>query len=428
MSGVSSGQGSNQHGRLPPRSLVTACGLFAGALLLYGAGVGAPSRPLSPDERTLAAQARTIATTAHDRDGRLLPLYLHAAEAVWLPPIPVYVTALFLTALPDGEATVRWPSVAIGALNVALIYVLARRLLAHEALAVIAAGLLLLTPAHFMFSRTAGDAVYQLPFVLGWLLCLVRYLELSRPRDLVAGTLLLGAGTYAATSAPITMTAYFVLTGLALQLRGRATTRDYAAAAAGFVVPLLLLLPWFAFYPATYVDTLGRWAIHPAHLRNPMEGLRALVNWGTLGNRATLYWALLNPAFLFLPMPAPSPGVTPAPWVLLTPVAGLMLAGGYQMMTARLPVTRLVLFGGYALAPLAACTFGEADAIGRAPALLAFAVLIGAAGADWLVSAPRTLTRAAGIGLLALVPVQFAWFHHQSVANSPARTTVSDPK
>lgn len=153
-----------------------------------------------------------------------------------------------------------------------------------------------------------------------------------------------------------------------------------------------------------------------------MDGLRAFLNWGTLGNRASVYWGLLNPAFLFLPSQFPMPGLAPSPWILLTPMAGLMLAGGYRMISSRISPTSFLLLGGYAVAPLAASSFGEADAIGRASALLVFAVLIAASGAAWLVLAPKGLVRAAGIGLLALIPVQFAYFHRGPAGVSPVAT------
>lgn len=233
------------------RPLVTGCLLVAATLVLYGPSI---SSALTPGERALAEQAHLIASGGHDSEGRLLPLYFHVAGTVWLQPIPVYLAALFLWLFPCCETAIRWPSVVVGAVNVVMMYVLVRRIAAREVPAVIAACLLLLTPAHFSLSRAALDSVVQLPFVLGWLLCLICFLESSRPAhrsakrgggpsQLFLGTLLLGVGSYTAASAPITMTAYLVLTGAALLMRGRTAVRDYVAVGAGFVLPLLLLLP-----------------------------------------------------------------------------------------------------------------------------------------------------------------------------------------
>ena len=36
-----------------------------------------------------------------------------------------------------------------------------------------------------------------------------------------------------------------------------------------------------------------------AHLRIPLDGVRAFVNPGTLGNRASLYWGFWDPSWLF---------------------------------------------------------------------------------------------------------------------------------
>jgi hypothetical protein len=102
-----------------------------------------------------------------------------------------------------------------------------------------------------------------------------------------------------------------------------------------------------------------------------------------------------------------------------------MLVGGYQMFCTRLSTTTLVLLCGYALAPMAASTFGRPGAIDLAPALVPFAVLIAASGAAWLLSGPRPIARAAGIGLLVLIPVQFAIFHQQALG--AARVTTTGP-
>jgi len=54
--------------------------------------------------------------------------------------------------------------------------------------------MLALTPAHFILSRYALDYLYPLPFLLGWLLCVISYLENGRCGPCFAGTVLLGIG------------------------------------------------------------------------------------------------------------------------------------------------------------------------------------------------------------------------------------------
>ena len=64
-----------------------------------------------------------------------------------------------------------------GIADVILIYFVAKRLLGSTRFAAIASAGLALTPAHLIFSRQALDYMLPLPFVLGWLLCLLIVLE-----------------------------------------------------------------------------------------------------------------------------------------------------------------------------------------------------------------------------------------------------------
>ena len=75
-------------------------------------------------------------------------------------------------------------------------YLLARRLFASEALGLVAAALLALTPAHFMHSRLALSIVYPIPFIVGWLICLRRFDERGSRRALVGGAVILALGIY----------------------------------------------------------------------------------------------------------------------------------------------------------------------------------------------------------------------------------------
>src|SRR5439155_23480693 len=124
----------------------------------------------------------------------------------------VYVTSGFLTVLPFSEWSVRLPSAFLGTLDVVLLYVLARRVFGRRRHAALAAILLMLTPAHFIHSRIAMDYLYPVPFVLGWLLGLLVFIEEGRPWTLFASTLALGVGFYSYIAAVVMMPMYFVIT------------------------------------------------------------------------------------------------------------------------------------------------------------------------------------------------------------------------
>jgi len=71
------------------------------------------------------------------------------------------------------------------------------------------------------------------------------------------------------------MGAYLAVTGLALWLGNCRSPRPYLSALGGFGLPLPCLGPWFVAHPETYPDTMGRWGIHAAHVRDPYAGRSA---------------------------------------------------------------------------------------------------------------------------------------------------------
>ncbi len=177
------------------------------------------------------------------------------------------------------------------------------QLLRRRLLALATALLLLMTPAHYLYGRLALEAIYGVPCVLAWLLGLLAYLERPRLGLIAASAACLGFGVYSTTTAPLAMALFAGVTAVALWRSGARSAGPYMAAAAEVHRALGRDGRRLCDAPATYVDTMGRWAIHAAHLRRPWEGLEAFANWNTLGTRASTYWELLNPAHLFLGSP-----------------------------------------------------------------------------------------------------------------------------
>ncbi|PYQ75578.1 MAG: hypothetical protein DMG04_06875 [Acidobacteria bacterium] len=345
----------------------------AGAFLLYTAGAGGAPVYLDPDEVMFALQAHSIAATAHDLDGRFLPLYFHMSllgQNVWFHPVIVYCMAPFLKVLPLTDWTVRLPSAAVGAINVVLTYFIARRMFAAPRAALLAAALLALTPAHFIHSRLAMDYLYPVPFVLGWLLCLLIYFE----------------------------------------------RRD-----ACFAWPLTLLAVWAATHPAFVTATLERYrqpqpidylqGFKGLSLAAALEQARRLLAFSGVTGRISMYWYFFDPAYLFLyggytnvMNSTRHVGVFLAPLLVFVPVGIVAIA------TGRRTTLDLILLAGFLSAPFAAClVVPEPYAIDRELELLPFGVLIATRGVERLLAARARVYRAAAIVLLALVPLHFAF-------------------
>jgi hypothetical protein len=145
-------------------------------------------------------------------------------------------------------------------------------------------------------------------------------------------------------------------------------------AATSVAVMLAPLAIWFVLHPQTYMDTYGSWAIHPAHIRSPLDGFRAFINLDSLGTRASTYWSLVDPSYLFF---ASAEGRAPLHWA----IAPLLAVGIYRCVT-KPKAMALIVLAGTLVAPLAGSSFGQPRYIANALALLPFVALLAGYGVD----------------------------------------------
>ena len=386
--------------------------LVASSGLLYGHRLDYAPPHLEIDEVLIGLDAHSIASTGHDLRGEFLPLYSQTAAHSWYQPFVIYLTALVLKVVPLSEWTVRLPTVCIGIVNIALMYFVALQLFGSDLLAAIAAGLLALTPAHFIHSRFGMDYVYPLPFVLAWLGCLVLYDRQRRPRQLVIGASLLGVGFYSLIASIVMMPVYFGLTCFML-FRQKAPRRLYWLAAAGFFPMLVPFLVWLALHPAAYAATVEKYGLYDATQLNAVQGLRSVVGYESLGQRVSQYWNFFNPSFLFFTGSRLLMFSTTRVGVFLLPTGVFLSVGIYQVVKHRAASINLVVLLGFATAPLAALIVREENAISRALPLLPFGVLLATMGIQYLRSAsidlPRAIYKHAGIVALGTGTAYATW-------------------
>lgn len=349
------------------RPVITACLLVGITLLLYSFGLS--GAPVGEQELQFLQAAPGSG-----------PIYFQVRPDLYLQPIPVYAAAA-LRAVGGGDQSARLASVLIASINVGLIFLCARRLFDSRLAVVLAPLLLLVTPAHITFGRSGTDAIFSIPFALLWLLALQRYWQSNSAVSVAAAGAALGAGVYANPSAPLTMGFLLIASVIVLVSNGRAW-RSVVIMLAAFGALLIPAAMWFALHPETYPDTFGRWVIHLAHVRNPLDGLRAFFNWNTLGNRASLYWGFLDPSWLFFGNR------------LLLVMLPLLLLGVGMWQRAMARHSMMLVGGGALVAPLAGSSFGVPHYAADALVFLPFAIVFMAAGAaglqQWLTAPART--------------------------------------
>jgi 4-amino-4-deoxy-L-arabinose transferase-like glycosyltransferase len=384
---------------------------LAATTLLYTYGLDRGPAYIGGDEAHFVSHAHAIARTGHDLNGTRLPLFVKITDLlvpnnssrIWYQPFLFYLLAADFLVFPVSEWSARLPTTLIAVLDVWLVYLIGRTLFGDRRYALLAAALMALTPAHYIMSRQALDYICPLPFVLGWLLCVLTYFDTGRTAPLVAGGLLLGIGAYTYISSWMVMPFLAALT----LLLARPPWRAAAAMLSAFAAPLLMLVWWVWREPQMLVDTLSRYRL-PADA-GPGAGRGTGFN---LSERLTVLWDYFNPSFLFFAGGSNPTMATRQAGVFLLPIAIFLLIGIYALIKER-SRAGLVLLVVFVAAPVPiALTMPDAPSysIARAFTLVPFGILIAAAGCVHVFRRGTQPMQLAAAALLLAVPFQFQLF------------------
>lgn len=377
--------------RLPVTVLSVALLAVAGGWL-YGTRLGQVPAYVMHDEAQGALQAQSIAATGRDLTGRLLPLYF--TEPEFLPgrdPALIYFTALVLQVVPFNEAGVRASVVVIAVLNVVLTFLLAQRLFQSTAMGLVAGGLLLLTPIHFIRGRMLLSPLFTIPFILVWLWMLWRFTVQPTTARLVACAVALGLGMYSYLAAVAMMPVYLLIT-LAIGFRRIGLTPVIKSGVA-FVITLLPMLAWYVTHPERNTEIVSAYQLD-ASAASP------------LGRWVGLYWAFFDPSFLFVSGDSSLINSTRESGFFPLAFAALIPLGLYGLVRAMQPVP-LAILAGFITAPLVTIITGAVE-MNRVMFAIPFGVLTAAYGAHLLLGSGLVAARAVAVILLLSVPWQFA--------------------
>jgi hypothetical protein len=343
--------------------IATACVLALATSIFYGVALG--RQPIGRDEARVVSQAQQPVPG--------VPAPVINTGDRWLQPLNVYATKLAHVVRP-GFFAGRWASVIVAALSGGVLFLVGWRVFGGYVASLAAALALIFMPAFMTYGRQGLEPIYIVPFVVIWLYALSGFIEKDRPSHIAAASAALGAGVYATTAAPLTMAFLWLTMMVVLLTIRRLKLSTLGIGAASFIVMLAPLAIWFALHRDTYLDTYGSWAIHPAHLRNPLDGFLAFINRNTLGTRASTYWSLIDPSYLFF---ASAEGRAPLHWI----IAPLLAVGIYRCV-AKPKAMALIVLAGTVVAPLAGAGFGQPRYMANALALLPFLALLAGYGVE----------------------------------------------
>jgi 4-amino-4-deoxy-L-arabinose transferase-like glycosyltransferase len=391
------------------------------AAALYTYGLDRVPAFLTLDEAHFSVHALAIAETGRNLNGDRLPLLIGLADPEGEPyslpwgqtyylPFGMYLIAGVLKVLPLSEAAVRVPSATLGGvINVGLIFAAAWMLFRNRGAALWSAALLALTPANVIISRQAIDSVCQLPFTLGFLICLGRYLHAPAPRVALAAGAVLGLGIYAYITSIVYMPFFLVVFWIAAWRGGTLDRRTVIYSAAGFALALLPMMLWLLLHPDAFESISHQYNRADPGSTTVMESLAT----GGLPQAARefvrIYWSYFDPSFLFVQGGNARNISTGEVGVFLFPIAVLAPAGLIALRGQ--PRLQLLLLACLLAAPVAAAVKGNPYQIQRASGLLIFVNLLAGVGAATLWASGKSKQRAMVVASALVIAVQFAGFY-----------------
>lgn len=393
-----------------PRALV-ALAFAALAVLYYYRLADAPVH-LAHDEVMFGVVSHEIATHARDVDGHLLPVFMPMNGVYWSMPAHVYLTALFVRAAGLSESVIRASSVTASFVAIILIYVFCRRVWRHRGFAMLASGMLAVTPALVIDSRISTDHHYPLVAIGLWLVCLARYFE-DPSKDLWLGLAggSLGVGLYTYGASVLLMPIYAALTGLLL-LRMR--VYRISAYAALFVVFALCAMPFVIFVlrnPGYVGDVANMYKVYDAKRFNALQGAHEILNWTSLAARADVYFSYFNPSILFFSGASSLVQSTRNAGFFLISYLILLPGAIVYVLKRNVEWYAWLALASFFATPLAASIVDERGAVQRVMSLAPFASILVAYLMMRLSDDRRTWRRSGAWMLVAMMPLAFGRFY-----------------
>lgn len=385
---------SKVEGRAAPLLLL----ILAAAVYFYRIG-NAPVY-LAPDEVIIANDAVAVAATGRTRSGVFMPLYfLAGANNAWFMPAIYYAIALVLQVLPLAEWSIRTPTVLAGVASIALTYLAGKRLFGDRWAALTAALVMACAPAFFILSRYALDYTLPVPFVLGWLLCLLIALERPRaPWWLAAAGLCLGAGWYAYISSIVMMPVYAALTIGVLAVRRR-SVGDGIAFLIGFLLPLMLFAAWLTQHPEAIAATARRYGLIAGSQAASGSMLQSIDPGAMLARLSGFFRFdfLFRLGDTYLPFSTRTVGV-------FVGASGILIGAGIiNALIFNRSVMSIAVLIGFLVSPLAASVLQDEGAIRRAIGMVVFGALLAGYGAQRILQLRRVpLFKAAALLVCAI--------------------------
>jgi 4-amino-4-deoxy-L-arabinose transferase-like glycosyltransferase len=378
-------------------------------LFLYSFRLDKVPVHLNQDELEFSLNAYSISQNLHDVSGKFLPFYLWHLGSFWATPVIVYLTAVFLKFLPISEAVIRLPSVLMGMVIIITMVILVHKIFKNKILTSISAILIATTPVLFIHSRLLLDNLYPVPFVLLWLIFLKNFLDKKRKIFLLFSGLSLGIGFHSYHAAKIMMPIYFLISLPVIWTEVKKDLKSYVVFICGFLIPIVIFIPWLLKYPDTIVSQVGYLSGIDRSIQS-QKGIWGLINPSRAGQFITSYITYLEPKILFLTGDRSLIHSTGRSGAFLFPVVFLLAFGILNVVFKRKDIfSKLVLFG-FLTYPIAPSIVNDPLRISRGLIVIPFVIVLSLYGVEYLFKFKEKTLKIFIWLILALSVFQFLFF------------------
>ncbi|MEK7570671.1 MAG: glycosyltransferase family 39 protein [Patescibacteria group bacterium] len=120
---------------------------------------------LHEDEAAYGYNAYSLLLTGNDEHGKSFPIVLESFGE-YKPALYAYLTIPWIVVFDLTPFAVRATSALFGVFSIIMVYLLAKKLLQNTTIALIAAGMIALSPWHLTLSRTTSEVVVSVFFLL----------------------------------------------------------------------------------------------------------------------------------------------------------------------------------------------------------------------------------------------------------------------
>lgn len=150
---------------------------------------------INGDEAVIGFLASEIVKTGKDPEGNFLPLFTKVSWPDWKQPVTIYSTVVVFKIFGTSYFNLKAVSVVFVLISGILVFFLTKEIY-NQKLALISLLIFIVTPILMIQAHLAIENIAPLPFIVFWMLMIIKYEKQKKNKHLFLAGLALGASIY----------------------------------------------------------------------------------------------------------------------------------------------------------------------------------------------------------------------------------------